>query len=111
MRIPHSVFSAHLTDHELGIAADQVRSPGMCPFLKLIEVSEQEDQGLVLRDVVAPEGAGGSHEVRHFAYDAGFAFDERSAHRSLRPELISGAGAIEVTSNPRFVGCRHRLGA
>src|SRR5256885_6779180 len=110
VRCRHPVLSPHLADHELRIAADPVGVPRPSLPLEVLEVSKQEDEALIFRDVVAPHRAGGTRKVRHLTDDPGLAHDERGSHRSLGPELISRACSVEETGDPGWGGRRHRPG-
>src|SRR2546427_9315833 len=57
MRRPDTVVSAHLPNHEFGVAADQIRAPLTVLPIEIIHVLEQVNQTEVLGDVVAPYGA------------------------------------------------------
>src|SRR2546430_17605129 len=53
MGFRHTVLPAHLANHELRIATDQVCVPRLCFSLKLVEGSKQEDERLEFRNIVA----------------------------------------------------------
>src|SRR5207244_7301792 len=56
VRCRHPVRSPDLADHELRIAADPIGVPRPSLPLEVLEVSKQEDEALIFRNVVAPDG-------------------------------------------------------
>src|SRR5437016_10712723 len=56
VRCRHPVLSPDLADHELRIAADPIGVPRPSLPLEVLEVSKQEDEALIFRNVVAPDG-------------------------------------------------------
>jgi hypothetical protein len=102
MRLRDAVFPSHLADHELGIATDRVGPSASGPSLALLQMSEEEHQGLIFRDVIAPLNARGRTHVRNFAHDFGILDNECSSHRAFVPELVPRACPIEETKDARL---------
>lgn len=95
MRRAHAVLPAHLADHELRVATDEI-GPFRTSFaVEIAQVPQQKDQAVILRKIVATDRAVRRLQVPYVADKFLLSDDEGSFHRPLLGELIAGASPVE----------------
>src|SRR2546428_749080 len=99
-----SVLPAHLADHELRVATDEI-GPFRTSFaIEVAQVLQQKDQAVVLCDIVAAHGTVGCSQIPYVTNEFLVSNHQGGFHGPLLLELIAGAGAVEETERPGPIG-------
>src|SRR2546427_12711104 len=97
----HAILPAHLADHELGVATDQI-GPFRTSFaVEIPQVPQQKDQTVVLRAVLAAHWTVACLQVPYVTNEFLVSDHEGGFHESLLGQLHASASASEQADRLR----------